>query len=170
MSLRFGIPIILFILAILAVGTIAYYKSQVIHQPQPTNPSSTTKRLLISKVLQLSLTIPTNSQIIEKTTFIDIILDKGKINVSRIATNFPDLSGYIKDFDSKRILEVSEEKQLSISGYPSISRIETFAKGPVSKQYVYFIYVNGWIYSLSTTSESLYNDLDQIAKSFRYTP
>ncbi len=127
-------------------------------------------KIFQSRALKLSLQLPKNWNVEEKLTFIDLVSANGKINVSRIATNFNNLSGYLKDFDNKRGLKVSTEESLKISGYDSIKRVEIFKGGSISSQKVYFIYIDGWIYSLSTSSESLYNDLDQIAKSFKYTP
>lgn len=34
----------------------------------------------------------------------------------------------------------------------------------------YFIYVSDSVYSFSTSDKSLYDDLDQIAQSFKYIP
>jgi len=39
---------------------------------------------------------------------------------------------------------------------------------PISEEKVYYIYVDNWIFTFSTSTPELYNDLDQTAQSFRY--
>lgn len=123
-----------------------------------------------SKDLKFSISLPTFFIIEEKLNSIFLKANNGDITISRIATNFGGIEDYLIDFDSKRKIRVSNQEAMSISDYPTIKRTEIFLAGPIEKQKVYFIYVNGWVYSLSTSSEALFSDLDQIAQSFRYNP
>jgi len=127
-------------------------------------------KILKSNSLKMSVLVPSNYQTEEQITFVNLIAEKGKINISRIATNFNDITSYLKDFDSKRKITVASESYGSILDVNYVSRVEDFGDGPIEKQKVYFIYVDGWIYALSTSSESLFPALDQIAQSFRYNP
>ena len=139
------------------------------NQPTPTNTQSSSQ-IFSSKKLKFRLQVTDNWQVKEDLTFVNLISEKGKINISRIATNFDTVDTYLKDFDSKRNINVAEVNYLKIDGYNAISRIEVFNAGPITKQKVYFIYIDNWVYSVSTSFPALFPVLDQIAQSFRYTP
>ena len=91
--------------------------------------------------------------------------------MSKNNSNYSNLVDYLKWFDGTRKgLQVNNEKNIEIGGYEGILRIENFSLGLVNQQKIYYLLVNGVIYTLSTSSPLLYPDLDQIAQSFRYTP
>lgn len=136
--------------------------------PQQTQKTSSQK--FYSKTLKLEIESPNGYKVEQDDTFIDLITNNGKLNISRIATNYDDISNYVKDFDSKRKIVVREERVLMINDLESITRIEKFLGGSIDEQKVYFIYVNNWVYSLSTSSPALYGDLDTIVQSFKYVP
>lgn len=123
-----------------------------------------------SKYLKTSFKIPANWKVVEDVTYIDLVYNNNKINVSRNGTNFSDISGYLDDFDSKRNIKIKSERTLTINGHDVIERMEILNGGPVNQQKVYYIYADNWVYSLSTDSEELFADLDRVAQSFRYTP
>jgi len=124
-----------------------------------------------SKDLKFTITIPSLYTVKEGQTYVEVLLN-GVIafDIVRNGTNFESLDTYLKDFDIKKQLTiVTDEKTLTINGHQSVSRIETNT-GSKIKQKLYYIYVDNWVYSVSTSSPSLFPDLDQIAQSFRYTP
>ena len=124
-----------------------------------------------SKDLRFTITIPSLYTVREGQTYVEVLLN-GVItfDIVRNGTNFESLDTYLKDSDiKKKLTTVTDEKTLTINGHRSASRIETNA-GSKIKQKLYYIYVDNWVYILSTSSESLFPDLDQIAQSFRYTP
>lgn len=170
MKRKNNILLILGIIAIVIISLTLYLSKYLNKTPQQNSMNFGQTKIFQSKNLNLSLQISNKLQVLEKTTFVNLISQDRIINVSRIATNFDDISSYLKDFDSKRTVKIEQEHKLKINDYPSVDRMELFNNGPVAKQKVYYIYINNWIYSLSTSSESLYDDLDQIAQSFRYTP
>lgn len=164
------IIIALAVALILLLGLVLYSQSSPsTSTPQQINPSNEAK-LYTSKNLKFSLQIPTLWRVTEDQTFTDLTSQDGKINVSRIATNFDNVNAYLADFDSKRTIKIASEEKMLINGYDSIKREERFIGGTIAEQKVYYIYIRGWIYSLSTSSKELYSDLDQIARSFRYIP
>lgn len=168
----FIISAILIIIAIIYfIYTFIYLPTYTLNQSRvwPPDVSEQTKTYQ-SKKLKISIQISTVWTVSEKISFIDLNSDKGKINISRIATNFDNANSYLKDFDSRRTIQISQSEENKISGYDSVNRIEIFNTGPIKQQKVYYIYINNWVYSLSTSQESLYNDLDKIAQSFRYLP
>lgn len=171
-----NILIILIMLAILAAGVLLYYKTKLpklsISQPSQKISTNSTEKIKTyrSENLKFILQIPDQWQVVEGRAFIDLISTDGKINISKIATNFEDLKGYTSNFDSKRKLDIKEEENLIISDYPVLKRIEILEGGSILQQKVYYILIDNLVYSLSTTSEALFDDLDQIAKTFRYIP
>ena len=123
-----------------------------------------------SEMLDFNVNIPQRTIVNEQLTFVDLSLDESKINISRNGTNFDNLEDYLKDFDSKRELVVTSSKSTEINEYKGVKRIEEFDVGPVQEQAIIYYYLDGWIYTLTTASKDLYDELDQIARSFRYTP
>lgn len=122
-----------------------------------------------SKNMKFSINLSTSTSVKEGLTYVDITFKKGLIDIVRNGTNFSSLSEYLKDSDAKKGVQVSEEDKLMINGYQADTRVET-NPSTNKMQKTYYIYVENWAYTLSTSSPSLYGDLDQIAQSFRYTP
>lgn len=139
--------------------------------PTPIQPSNSNNREYFhSNTLKFSVEVLPEYQVEEKNTYIDLKSGNLKINISRNGTNFEKISDYLESFDKKRMIVISSEEKVKILSYDSVKRIEVFKAGPITEQKVYFIYVDNWVYAISTSSEELYSDLDQIAQSFRYTP
>lgn len=138
--------------------------------PSYTPTQATKERIYRSKNLKFSVIIPYyDNTIQEGQTYVDIKINGMLIEAVRNGTNFESLKEYVKDFDEKKRVQVTEEKDETINAYATISRLETNMTTGV-KQKIYYIFADSWIYSLSTSSESLFPVLDQIAQSFRYTP
>lgn len=164
--------IYLIIVAIAIFAIVLFFK---LSAPQTENNTTSTFRdsqnkIISSKFMNFTINVVNDYIINEDQTFIDLVSKNGKINISRISTNFLTIEDYLSDFDQKRKITVDSQEQLSIDSYNAIGRIEIFNGGPISQQKVYFIYVSNWVYALSTSSPELYGDLDQIARSFKYTP
>ena len=160
---------ILLILAIflLAVFIFSQFKSGNLFNTNSAQYSSQT-RTFQSKNLQFSILIPKTAEIKEGQTYVDIKIDQMLVDVTRNGTNFSSLEEYTKDFDAKNSVDINKMEPSIINGYNVISRQETANN---TKHKIYYIFTtDGWVYTLSTSSESLYDDLDQIAQSFRYNP
>lgn len=138
-------------------------------QPETTRSSQETTKIFSSKNLKISFVVPLNSSVEEKFTTVIIKIDSHNIKVSRSGTNFDTLDDYLKDLGAKNNFSLLDKKTSDISEFQSISgRIERSIE-PLQEK-IYFIYADGWIFTFSTSFESLYDDLDQIAQSFKYTP
>ncbi len=122
-----------------------------------------------SKILQFSVEIPNYFHVQDESLTINFISSKGTITIIRNGTNFNTLYDYIKEFDSRRRIKIVSTEKKSINGYESIFRTIEFPAGK-STQRSDYIYINNWVYILSTSSKNLYSDLDQIAQSFKYSP
>lgn len=123
-----------------------------------------------SKSMHFEVNIPNNFNIKDDDTYLDLFMGDKKINITRIGTNFNSVEEYVQDFDNKRKLVVVNEIKNILDGKNVLIRIEKFDFGPIDEQKVYYIYVPNWVYSLSTSSPVLYDDLDKIAQSFHYIP
>lgn len=166
------LPLLFPILIVCFIVLILVFLSQ--HTP-PQLPAKTTPSSLqnnqtttyYSKSKKFTINVPNYFKITDED--MEITLEKGDstISVTKNGTNFDNLSDYIKYFDSKRTVISSNTVFLTINGNKAISRIVEF---PVQNttQKSYYIYVDNSVFILSTSSPSLYRDLDSIARSFHY--
>lgn len=98
-----------------------------------------------------------------------IITNLGRIQVGKIGTNFDNVDDYVNNLAQKNSLLIVDKENLLIDDYPSVKSTVTFPVSKSKNEKTYFIYPTEWtVYTLSTDSEALYDDLDQIARSFRY--
>lgn len=120
--------------------------------------------------MNFSVEIPSDLTAAEKLQHVEFRKDNNFISLDRTdATGFYSLIKYLADFDNKNKLKSPPiiVRDLIIDGNPGVIRMEI--RGGVTVRMCY-IYVDGWVYGFSTSSESLYSDLDQIAQSFKYIP
>lgn len=160
----------------LILGSLFYFslnsKEKAIdnYQPSPSPViNSEETKTYHSKNLKFLITIPSSSDIKEGQTYTDVTIDKKLIEIMRNGTNFDSLESYLENFDNQSSLNTSNPESFTINNYEALNRLETNSKSD-EKVNIYYIFVENWVYILSTSSESLYGDLDQIAKSFQYIP
>lgn len=103
----------------------------------------------------------------EGNAYIEIHRDGKIIDIVRNGTNHNSLNSYLNDSDTKKTIKILNQESMKINDYEAIVRVET---DQAKNQKAYYIYTDNWVYIISTNEESLFDDLDQIAKSFRYTP
>lgn len=169
--MRLFLPIII-VIFIAAVGYFATNQKTIPFGKSPSpSPTSQELKTFQSKFMKFSVDVPSGFRIKEELTFVDLEKNNAKINISKNSTNENNVYGYVKDFDKKRSgLSVEEEESVKVANLDSLKRIEKFSKGPITQQKVYYIYAENKAYSVSTSDLALYDDLDQIAQSFRYIP
>lgn len=163
----------LLIFAILAFGVIVYliavnsqkdkFSSGMYNQQDNTNRFTTYE----SKNLKFSIEVDKNFKI--EDTGITVLLknNDGEISIIRNGTQFSDLSSYLENSGNETSYKIEQMNVLTINNLNAVSRIE---ETRISRYKIYYIYVDNAVYNLSTTSGALFDDLDQIAESFRYTP
>lgn len=152
------------------IGVLVYFKSglTLTNFLIGENQSSQTKIFQSSDVMKFSITVPVGYDVSEYLGSATVNAgDKGKILIGRSGTNFNNLNDYLDDLNIKNKVEIVDKRPLLINGSEA-SRQEMINDNEKNR-ITYFIYINNWVYSISTSSESLFGDLDQIAKSFRYT-
>lgn len=122
-----------------------------------------------SKYLEFSVNLPVGFQAVDETSRITINSNDGQIYVARNGTQFNDLESYLENFDQQTNLNVINESKYSVDGNDAVSRIFENTDVSGSQEKIFFIFINNSVYKISTTEESLFDDLDQIAQSFKYT-
>lgn len=121
-----------------------------------------------SKNLKFSVSIPANFEIEESFTTVIFKNQNGEIIVGRSGTNFIKLEDYLEDLTRKNTATITNRQYMDGKSDIIKGKIQ-YLKSKAQKE-IYFIYSDNWVYSISTDSEELFDDLDRIAKSFRYAP
>lgn len=168
---------ILVVLILVTVGllVVGYYFTEYSNQQTLTGtfPSNTTssgtKEFKSSDLLDFTVDIPNGNLVTEKQSVVVISSSFGDITVYRNSTEFDNLGDYLKFVEEMNKLGVTARKSLVINGFDAQSSLIGLNNSE-DREKNYSIYVDSQIYVLSTSSEALYDDLDQIAQSFRYTP
>lgn len=167
-----NVLIILVVVATLVVGLITYYnynrpiiqyQPSLIPQPIATNSAVQTRTFKSSNVLKFSIELPAGYNAEEKLGSVTVSNNVDSIIIGQNGTNFDNLNDYIKNSKNNLERRITNRKDININGLESVS-------GSIDKEKTYFIYVDNNVYLLATKNPLLYLDLDQIAKSFRYTP
>lgn len=121
-----------------------------------------------SDLLEFTIQVPAGFSIDEKGNRVTLLNSDKLILINRSSTNFEDMISYLEDLDSKNKVQVIEQVEKRINDYEVAFRQIRYLSGVVEKHYK--IFIDQRIYTLSTTDKDLYDDLDQIAQSFEYTP
>jgi len=165
-----------FFIGVCVLASVVLIYSRYFYKTSRLNLGTNTKetkdykfRKFQSQLLDFTVEIPVDYESKERFTLVEFKKANLTIGVDRNdASAYGGLDAFLLDFDEKNnIRDILHRRELEINGYPAIERVE-MRGGSNSKQY--YIYVDDWVYVFSTTSEELYDDLDQIVKSFRYTP
>lgn len=120
-----------------------------------------------SQSLNFSITVPEKYLIEEKQTYISLRSGVQQISIGRSGTNFNTIEDHLAELANKNKLTLNNRKSISINDLPALVT-EIYSNNRREK--VYFIYRDYVVYNISTDSPILFNDLDRIAQSFRYTP
>lgn len=166
------LPLLILTLVILTGGIIylRYLPKENKLNPPPQDKRLTTSKLKTFKSanLDFSVQIPENYAVTEKWATVRFDLGESYISVGRNTHSFNSLKEFLADADEKDKLEFTKTiNEFTINRLPATVRDEVRAG---VKARMYYIFTPEWVYIFSTNSESLYSDLDQIARSFRYTP
>ena len=158
--------IIVILAVVLGVYFIRYYLETVNNSSlTQQNPQSKTYS---SKILKFEVEVPAGFKVENKDTTINLIDSRGEISIGRIATNYEDVEGYVMDLETKNRIKVEDKIKTNMNSY-SILKGTISNNGDIEKNY--FIYPDKWfVYTVSTSSPELYEDLDKVAQSFKYLP
>lgn len=157
---------------VIIIVVISYFYQLPRKQPQTTNLSTTKPNEATthtSKLLKISINVSKEFKIEDGGVSINLTSNEGKVSIIRNGTQFINLESYLDEFDRKRSLIVVNKKEANLEGIQASSRIIKFPQQNVTQK-SYYIYKDYSVYIISTQSEALFDDLDQIAQSFRYSP
>src|SRR3989337_3905388 len=148
------------VLILLSVATIVLDKFGENYKFSKTPSSSGTETQKVhvsqrfkSRNLDFEVQIPKDYEINEKLTFVELKFNQYLIDIIRNGTNFDLLEEYLENFDKTRKLKTEEQENELINNYQAVRRIETNLDSGV-KEKVYYFFVDSWVYTLSTSSES----------------
>ena len=122
-----------------------------------------------SEQLDFQVNVPEGFVINSKMTYVDFKSGDGLVDIVRNGKNYNSVEEYLMDLDKRRNFQVIKEKLIELNGMDASDRLERNLNN-AKEQRAFYIYTDGWIYVISTDNSSLYDDLDQIAQSFQYTP
>lgn len=139
----------------------------------PSIPPFTTYH---SDFLDATVDVPTDYSIKEVYGLQELNLEKkGKIIIVHVfGTNraYKNIKEFLNDIDNQSYhSKESNSQPTSINGLDCEIVLTKYTNKPEINNKAYNCFINSNVFAkISTTSESLYSDLDQIAKSFRYEP
>jgi len=162
------LSLIFIILVCFFLWKIIYAKQAYNKTETPITPSVQQLKTFQSKLMKFSISAPYSFQIDEKQTGIILNSNHKSIIVARSSTEAQNIKGHVDNIMKHNNTILSGEKRLKIDNYEAISGAINYNDNESEK--IIYIFVDGWIYDISTSSPELFDDLDQIAKSFRYTP
>ncbi|MBI2009663.1 MAG: hypothetical protein HYS86_00655 [Candidatus Chisholmbacteria bacterium] len=128
----------------------------------PTSNSSI-KTFRSNQVMDFAIEVPSVFEITEKSSRVSFSGSKGAIYIDQVFTELNDLDTYILNSKNNLETRLEDREEVSINNLEAVS-------GFIGDRKEYLIYANGRVYFIFTDSPDLYNDLDQMARSFRYTP
>ena len=68
----------------------------------------------------------------------------------------------------KLLMSIKSIKTVEVERGDWLIREEVY-ESEVDTYFVGYLYTNNWVYSISTISPALYDEVEQIARSFKYT-
>jgi len=113
-------------------------------------------------VMNFTMNLPNQYIVEDKWTNLLLKKEKDEIVVGRAGAFYTDLKKQLSDPKVNILARMTETNFSTIDGHQAIS-------GYLEGEKKYYIMVGDAYYYFSTSSPSLYSDLDQIAQSFRYT-
>ena len=129
-----------------------------------TDNQQASNQIYKSKAMKFSIEVPSDFQVEENLPTITVKNAKGVVYIDRSGTNFENLEEYLENLSKLNHFIISNKENVSINTLPAV-------KGIIDGKKHYFIYAAPWtVYSIFTSSRALFDDLDTIAQSFKYTP
>lgn len=158
-SLTFVSVVLVLLGVFLYYQTLRSYRKAVTETPK--SPTGVIGKRYYSELLNISIEVPYTYSLEEKYTDIILTRNNTQINISRVGTNFENINDYLDDLSIKNSYSYEEKQEYKRDNLHIVSAL-------VHGDKVIFIYINNWVYTISTSSPELYEDLDHIAKSFEY--
>lgn len=165
---------ILIILGIIAL-VFVFFTFFVMNQRSSTsfdysqNPDVITDYFLYTnEEMSFSVNIPNKFLITESFGLVTIKIPESEesIFIDYSGTNYDTVDKYLTDLEERNNSNVISSKTLTINGSEVAERLVKISQNETHKIYIHV--KNYEVITMSTSSPSLYSDLDQIAQSFKY--
>ena len=112
-------------------------------------------------VLDFKVILPSGFNVESQSVSVALENSIGTIRILRSASLYDNLEEHITDQRVNIKTRLSMMERLSIDGNEAV-------RGYFDDEKTYIVQINGLVYSFSTSSPELYDELDQIAQSFEY--
>jgi len=142
--------------------TNGFQKNTDLNTPSPT---PTTTKFQSSSALKFSVDVPNGLKAVDNNGYVQVTNGKAEILIIRNGSFFNNIKEYLSDLEKKNGFILSRKADVPINKGEAVT-------GYIGSEKNYFIMPERSyaVYVFSTKSPQLYQALDQIAKSFRYTP
>lgn len=138
---------------------------------QKNNQTTRFMQKFTAGYLRFTIDVPEYFTMTDDFTFVDLDSKKGSVHIGRVASNFDNIEDYISFLVEKNHMQITEKHNFIINNRPAIQMKRLEQKNDYSLQrLLYFIYVDGWVYSFETNASALFGDLEKIVNSFQYQP
>ena len=151
---------IIFLLILIIIFPILFYARDL------SSSSFLKHKTYVSNSLNFTINIPSNFEVNDTGITLALKNNQGEISIIRNGTQHKDLNSYLSDQDLDSSYSVTSVTKMKINGLNTIARIESTGDKALS---LYYIYVLNAVYIISSSDTELYDDLGEIAKSFKYT-
>lgn len=156
--------VLLSIILLFVLLMFTFYRAEM----QNNSNLSENTREHISPTMNFSISYPAFFELNDNGIEVSLKNEEGEIEIVRNGTTDMKPESILSNFDGMRNpISVISSQNNSLSGYTGILRQEEYPNLGVSKKTQY-IFLPGTMFVLSTSSENLYDELDQVAQSFRY--
>ncbi len=161
----YGNKLVLVIFAFLLAGMyiVLFKQLATLKYVNPSSSAIERTNTYRSNILEMSVTVSDGFEVEESGNFITLTSDEGTIHIDRISTNENSIRAYVQKLREKNNINVQEHKA---QYFRNVEVLETMIE---DSDLTYFLSPKlGRIFSLSTTSPELYDDLEKIVQSFEY--
>jgi len=162
--------LIILMCAAIVVGAVIFYtnsfqENATLDTANTPSPTPATTKFQSSSVMKFSIDVQQNFVVQDNNGFITIMSGENQILISKNGTNFNNINDFLETLQNQNRFKLTDPIDLLINDAEAIA-------GTFGEEKIYYVMPNGAyrVYILSTKSPQLYSALDQIAKSFRYTP
>lgn len=165
------ISVLFVVLTVFIISYIVIEHNNYGFNPKPANTvADSTSQLYRSNLKEFSVEIPIRYSVDEKFTYIKALNPvNGAITLNRIASEYDSLHDHLEDLVNKNKLHIEYLNEISKQDAAESAYVYIRSEDNENEiTYNYFHFVDGWAYSISTSDQKLYGDLERMAESFEY--
>src|SRR3989344_4274171 len=155
--------LIVLIIGVIIVGYYLLAKPQNQTTAPIPSPSISTAQpeVYTSDLFKLKIVIPIDFNAEEKFNTITLKKENQEIRINRNGTNYSNLPDYIKDLSKKNKLSIEEINVEEKNGNQLVTT--QYFTEPNKERKTIFIYKDYFVYSISSDTPGLFNEIDEIS-------